>query len=60
MKKVRAQELMRDFIRSRQNAALGWPSLDVYNAEDIEYFRMLERGRLAGKIEIQGSILVLP
>lgn len=50
---------MRDFIRSRQNAALGWPSLDVYNAEDIEYFKMLERDRMSGKIEIEGKILVI-
>lgn len=57
MTPLRADELRRDFIRSRQNAAFGWPSRELYHAEDIAYMEMLEGERLAGRLEIQGAIV---
>ncbi len=59
MTPIHADELRRDFIRSRQNALIGWPSPDLYRPEDFAYFAMLEAERLAGRIEIQGTILAL-
>ena len=59
MTPVRAQELMRDFVRSRQNAALGWPDDSLLHEEDRNYLRMLETERIAGRLQIQGTILRL-
>ena len=59
MNSLRASELRRDFVRSRQNAVLGWPDRSVYHAEDIAYFEMLEAERVAGRVEIEGHILTL-
>lgn len=59
MTPVRADELRRDFVRSRQNAFLGWPDARLYNAEDRAYFAMLESERLAGRLEIEGTIKTL-
>lgn len=59
MTPLHALELRRDFVRSRQNALLGWPERSCYRAEDIAYFEMLEGERVAGRIEIEGKILTL-
>ena len=59
MTPLRAQELHRDFVRSRQNAVFGFPDSKAYNAEDIAYFEMLEAERVAGRLEIEGSIVTM-
>jgi hypothetical protein len=56
MTPLRAGELYRDFVHGRQFEAFGWPDANLYKAEDMRYFRMLERERLAGRLAIQGPI----
>lgn len=54
---LRAQELIRDFIRFRQAAPGGWPG-DAYGPEDKAYFDMLEAERIAGRLEVQGEVIL--
>jgi hypothetical protein len=56
---LRAQELYRDFVRSRQNGAIGWPDQAAYSESDLRYFQTLEAERLAGRLEIEGRIVSL-
>jgi hypothetical protein len=57
MTPLHAQELRRDFVRSRQSYVLGWPDSPDYSAEDCAYIEMLEAERIAGRIQIDGTIL---
>ena len=59
MTPVRSQELIRDFLRSRQNAVLGWPDVSLYHEEDRASFRTLEAERIAGRIQVEGKILTV-
>lgn len=55
MNLIKAQELMRDFIRSRQYHFMGWPDHSVYDNEAIEYFKLLEKDRENGIVKIDGN-----
>lgn len=60
MTPVRAQELIRDFIRSRHNWDLfGWPSPPLYTVEDVNHLRMLETERISGRVQIEGKIVTI-
>lgn len=55
MTPVRAAQLFRSFVRSRQDALLGWPDRSLYNDEDLAYFDTLEVERSAGRLQIEGE-----